>query len=168
MKSFTQIYNWIYHGHLYISLPYYRSNVGTSVIFQCCCDCIENRLVSWSLFRGLRICLSLLLYNIYLLCWYILQSNESKYIHSNDSVLIRWCHHVNKSLHNPIGPHRDLRTIVWLIDWLIGGFFMPCQQHRPYSRRELFVFYSDSTFTQYLNTQSICVNRHLWNRNSRY
>ena len=60
-------------------------------------------------------------------------------------------------------------SLVFSISWLlIGGFIMPCRQHGSYSQRELFVFYSDSTFTEYLNTQSICANKQLWNKNSRY
>ena len=34
------------------------------------------------------------------------------------------------------------------VDRLVGGFFKPCRQQRSYSRRELFVFYSPSAFTQ--------------------
>ena len=33
-------------------------------------------------------------------------------------------------------------------DWLIDGLFTPCQQHRPYSQRELFGFYSSFAFTK--------------------
>ena len=36
---------------------------------------------------------------------YIVYSNKSKYVLSNDRTLTWWRHHVNKSMHNPISAH---------------------------------------------------------------
>ena len=87
---------------IYTNLPNYRSRVGTSIIFQSYSDCIETRLKCYSSFKGLRICICLLLYNIYLFDKYILYSSKSEYICSKDGTFTRWRHHISKRLHNPI------------------------------------------------------------------
>ena len=53
-----------------------------------------------------------------------------------------------------------------LIDWWF--LYAVSAAHSHIHGKNCFVFYSDSTFKQYLNTQSICANRHLRNKNSRY
>ena len=39
-------------------------------------------------------------------------------------------------------------------DLLIAGFFMLCQQHRPYLQQEFLNFNSDSTFRQYVKAKN--------------
>ena len=49
------------------------------------------------------------------------------------------------SIYIQIYRHRykyNIYVHIHMLHILIGGFFMPCQQLRPYSQRELFVFYS--------------------------
>ena len=64
MKSCAQIYTWIYRCDIH-QLPLLSLKVRTSITFQSCFDCMETEVDWWSLFRGLRICISFLVMNIF-------------------------------------------------------------------------------------------------------